>query len=495
MLDVAGLVDAEVGGARRRRRSRSGRAGPRAWCARSRGWPLSIAYRRTSVASAPSSAVQARTHSAVSVVGASVASPPAASTKPSQRRTWPSSSAAWRRSSGRSGSASAALGADRRDRLDRVAVLARVAGQLVARSAHRRPALVEGVAKDVPPLATALDPLPDPLVHVRPFRRLARRTASITPARRAPAASTITGRCARERDNIAAPELPGRLRWLERRARAAAGRAHRGRPGARPLLRLRPAQQRPRAALRGRLGPSATATPGWPRSASTRRGFAFTGERAALGPALERLGVRHPVADDSRLRGLARLRLQGLAVAVPLGPGRGAALVSLRRGRVRGDRGGDRGGAAPRSTRLRAAGAARAAAAERRARGAGRAAERGGLPGRLADASRGEPRATARRSSSTTRPAARTPRSTARASCAWRVDGGEARRDRGRRARASTTSPTHPRHERHALRLAPAPASSVYSVSFSAGCRRSRASRPEPRTLGDLPPGHGGPER
>jgi hypothetical protein len=34
--------------------------------------------------------------------------PPLASTNPSQSRTWPISSAAWRRSSGRSGSASAA---------------------------------------------------------------------------------------------------------------------------------------------------------------------------------------------------------------------------------------------------------------------------------------------------------------------------------------------------------------------------------------------------
>ena len=48
---------------------------------------------------------------------------------------------------------------------------------------------------------------------------------------------------------------------------------------------------------------------------------------------------------------VARLRLRALAVAVPLGSGRRAGLVSLRRGRVRGDRARDRG-AARRAARL-----------------------------------------------------------------------------------------------------------------------------------------------
>jgi hypothetical protein len=102
-----------------------------------------------------------------------------------------------------------------------------------------------------------------------------------------------------ERDNIAAPELPGHLRWLnaDRAPRIAELTA------AGPVLvhffdfaqlnsvRALPYQvawdERFRAAGLTTLGVHS------PR-------FGFTGERAALAPALERLAVRHPVADDSR---------------------------------------------------------------------------------------------------------------------------------------------------------------------------------------------------
>ena len=63
-------------------------------------------------------------------------------------------------------------GADLGDRLDRVPVLARVARQLVGGQLSIRPAAVEGVAEDVPPLTAALNPVPGPFVHLaRPFRK------------------------------------------------------------------------------------------------------------------------------------------------------------------------------------------------------------------------------------------------------------------------------------------------------------------------------------
>ena len=101
-----------------------------------------------------------------------------------------------------------------------------------------------------------------------------------------------------ERANIAAPELPGRLRWLgaERVPRmaelAAAG----------PVLvhffdfaQLNSVRALPYAIewdARYRGAGLTTLGIHSPR-------FRFTAERAALAPALERLGIRHPVADDS----------------------------------------------------------------------------------------------------------------------------------------------------------------------------------------------------
>ena len=417
VLDVALLVDRGSRRCRRRRRSRSGRAGPRAWCARSAAGRSRSRTGGRASARPRRSAVQARTHSSVSAVGASPASPPAASTKPSQRRTWPSSSAAWRRSSGRSGSASAAVGADRRDRLDGVAVLARVAGELLGGQLPVRPALVEGMAKDVPPLATALDPLPDPFVHAcSPFAsaRSTRELSITTVGLRA----LYDPRPLRpERDNIAAPVLPPRLRWLNAERPPVLAELTAAGPGARPLLRLRPAQQRPRAALRRSPGTSATATRGWRRSASTRPASSSPASAAALGAGARAARGRATRSPTTPLRGLARLRLRGLAVAVPLGPGRRAALVSLRRGRVRGDRGGDRRGAGRARPGLRRPRrrSSRCARPTRPGRWSPRRAEEV-LPGGSLD------RAVARagpagRSSSTTRPAAPTPRSTARASC------------------------------------------------------------------------------
>lgn len=101
-----------------------------------------------------------------------------------------------------------------------------------------------------------------------------------------------------ERSDIAAPELPGRLRWLgvDRSPQMAELTA------AGPVLvhffdfaQLNSVRALPYAiAWDERYREAGLTTIGVhsPR-------FSFTAERDALGPALERLGVSHPVADDS----------------------------------------------------------------------------------------------------------------------------------------------------------------------------------------------------
>ncbi|MQA74870.1 MAG: hypothetical protein GEU88_11105 [Solirubrobacterales bacterium] len=101
------------------------------------------------------------------------------------------------------------------------------------------------------------------------------------------------------RPDIAAPELPARLRWIgaQRAPRMAELTA------AGPVLvhfldfaQLNSVRALPYLiAWEARYRDAGLATLGVhsPR-------FGFTGDRAALAPALERLGIRHPVADDSR---------------------------------------------------------------------------------------------------------------------------------------------------------------------------------------------------
>ena len=278
------------------------------------------------------------------------------------------------------------------------------------------------------------------------------------------------------RDNIAAPVLPPGCAGCARRApacsRARPGdrRAHRRRPAAGPLLRLRPAQQRPRAPLRRSPGTeryreAGLATLGHPLAPLRLHRRA----RRRSAPALERLGSPPPGRRRLRLRGLARLRLQGLAVALPLGPGRRAALVSLRRGRVRGDRAGDRrraGGARPAASQPPPP--LRAAAADRRAGRARRPAERRAAAGRLglrpvaAGGGRGRARARVRgrRRARLRRRRGRAPR---RARRRGRPD------DRGRPPRASTTSPSTPATSATRCASRPSPGIAIYSLSFSAG--------------------------
>jgi hypothetical protein len=102
-----------------------------------------------------------------------------------------------------------------------------------------------------------------------------------------------------ERADIAAPEFPGRLRWLNAERKPAMSEL----TAAGPVLvhffdfaQLNSVRALPYAvAWDERYRDAGLTTLGVhsPR-------FPFTAEHAALRPALERLGIRHPVADDSR---------------------------------------------------------------------------------------------------------------------------------------------------------------------------------------------------
>ena len=260
---------------------------------------------------------------------------------------------------GRSGVGGA--GAEAGDRGGRVTVLTRVSRQLLARQLPGRPALIERVLENVPLGAGGLDSVPDALAHsVSPLFgagsaiRIVIRSgdASPTPGHRRAGASA--------RASLGRPREPTDLD----------GGADRGRPGAGPLLRLRPAQQRPHAPLRVRVGPPLPrGGPGDDRGA----GAALPVRRRLRGGGSRDRTSRDRLPGGARRRpgALARLRLRGLAQPLPLGEGRGPALVSLRRGVLPRYRGGDPGGAA---RARRAAGAARADAAgapHRRPRGDG----------------------------------------------------------------------------------------------------------------------------
>ena len=126
---------------------------------------------------------------------------------------------------------------------------------------------------------------------------------------------------------------------------------------------------------------------------------------------------------------------------------------------------GDPGRAARARRAALAAGADGAAAPERRARRQGDAPQPRALPRRLLGA------ALDRRASwrSTTRPAAPTRRSRARASSPSTVDGSDPHQLADRRRRASTSSPSTSATRRHHLTLAPLPGLRIWSVSFAAG--------------------------
>ena len=237
------------------------------------------------------------------------------------------------------------------------------------------------------------------------------------------------------------------------------------RPGARPLPRLRPAQQRADPALPGRVGP-----------ALPRRGPQHDRRPGPALPLRRRPGCRRrrpgatrrrvPGGDRRRSRALGRLRLRGLAQPLPLEPRRRPRLVPLRRGRIPGDRGGDPGGAARDRRPARAAGADGPPAPNRRAGRPGDGAHPRDLPRRLLgaalDGGRGR-RGADRRVRGGRR--LRNGRGRGRDRSRARRDArGAARRDRPRPLPLAE----HPRHESHTLKLHPTPGLRIWSLSFAA---------------------------
>ena len=246
-------------------------------------------------------------------------------------------------------------------------------------------------------------------------------------------------------------------------------RADRRRPGARPLPRLRPAQQRPHPALPERVGaplprggPERDRRPGAALPLRRRRGG--RGRRAG------RAGGRVPGRDRRRARPLARLRLRGLAQPLPLEPRRRPRLGPLRRGRVPGDRRWRSRRSCARSTPC-----ARCRSRWRRCAptdAPGRLGDRPhprGLPGRLLgaalDGGRGRRGAGARlrrRAAPSRRSRARArSRSSSTASRPRPIAIGRPRPLRARRASDAT--------RRHTLALRPTPGLRIWSVSFAAG--------------------------
>ena len=171
VLGVAALVDAEVRGPRAVGEPVAVRAGPRAWSARSRAGRSRSRTGVTSLASRSSpprgrlgATRRARTprspavgaSAALPAGGLDEAVPEGARGRAPRRRGGAARGARAARSAAASRSVAIAS--------HRVAVLARVARQLLAAQLAGRPAPVEGVAKHVPALAGLLDPLPSPLV-------------------------------------------------------------------------------------------------------------------------------------------------------------------------------------------------------------------------------------------------------------------------------------------------------------------------------------------
>ena len=398
----------------------------------------------------------ASTHSAVSAVGSAPISPPAASTKSSQRPTWPASSAAWRRARRASlGRALGGVGAESRDRLGRVAVLAGVARR-APRGSARPPTSAgrRGARARCARARLCFDPLPDALAHgsLSPLGSDGRGTEEHTePVRRS----------APPRARHRRPALPARI-WVGRAAperdmeRLAAGG-----PRARPLLRLRPAQQRAGPPLPARRGSERYGDPGSSVLGVHSPRFRFTERPTSARGGGCRASGRLAGRGRHRLRDLARLRLPGLAVALPLGDraarcaGTTSARASTRRPRRRSAPSSEPpGGCRSRSSRC------------------GRATRPGArsspptpelLPGGLRAASRGG-RAPASRPRGRVRGRRRMCRPRRRWPVELRIDGGNRLRSRST-TRASTSSSRGAVTATHRLELSPAPGfSSIRSV-------------------------------
>ena len=280
------------------------------------------------------------------------------------------------------------------------------------------------------------------------------------------------------------PSLPARRR-VGRGRRAAARAARRLGPAARPLLRLRPAQQRPGAALRRGL---ARALPR-PRAGDARRPLAPLPLHArrrgrsrrrcrasgSTGRSPSTRGTRSGATTDAA--GWPSLFLWGRGGALRwyhLGEGEYAATEEAIREALAeaGDPG--TGWPAPlEPLRPGDAPGARVIAPTRRA-------VPGGGPERAVDGERGA----SPRSSSTTRPAAPSSRPTARARSRCGSTGSPASPSRSRASGPARARRARAPRAHTGWSLRPAPGVALYSVQFAPGLRRGprgAASRPRGR--------------
>ena len=99
------------------------------------------------------------------------------------------------------------------------------------------------------------------------------------------------------RDNIAAPDLPAELSWIGPEPDSMPALTAGG-PGAGPLLRLRPAEQRAHPALPERVGRRYREA-GLSVIGVQAPRFPFGADPATVAAGLERLGVEFPVAIDA----------------------------------------------------------------------------------------------------------------------------------------------------------------------------------------------------
>ena len=202
--------------------------------------------------------------------------------------------------------------------------------------------------------------------------------------------------------------------------------------------------------------------------------FAFTKREELLAPALERLGITHPVVDDSGYVVWHDYGCEGWPSLFLWGQGAPLIWFHFGEGEYAATEARDRHGARPDQPAVRGPGPGRAAAPQRRAGCRRRPTDRRGLPRRLGHRALALRRR--RASSSTTRPGASTPRSTSTAGrAAWSRSTASRRARSTSPRRGSSTSPSIPRTSsiRCASRRAPA-----WTSTRSASRPASRRARP-----------------
>ena len=303
-----------------------------------------------------------------------------------------------------------------------------------------------------------------------PARSPARRRCSLSPpwgVRLLVGPRITSARVRPERDNIAAPDLPEGIAWIGEEPELDAG-ADRRRPGAGPLPRLRPAQQRPHPPLPGRVGPPLSRRRPAARSASRRRASPSAPTRRRSPPGWSGSG------SSSRSRSTPSATLwhaygcEGWPSLFLWSLGGALSWFHFGEGEYLGHRGGDPGRAARAVDALRELPEPLAPLRPSDAPGARvMAPSAGGLPGRLLGASLDRGRG---------RRGARVPYEAGGAyatvegagEIAVELDGDRAGPRRDRRAGLYPLV-EHPRHERAPAYPAPLPGLRIWSVSFAAG--------------------------